>query len=285
MRISRVLHPTDLSKNSAVAFAYALQVALQRKSTLTLIHIGKESHDDVRWDLYPPVRKTLEKWGYLNEGSRQEDVFDTLRMKVQKLAINSKQPVKSIVQFTEDHDTDLIVMGTERKGALPSWLGGSISEPIARRSKTLTLFVPEGARGFVSLDDGSMDLHRILVPIDSDPDPTSAVDLAMRMAVSFGEGKVQIDLMHVGDNVEIFDRLELPDNDHCSWNTHLVEGEVFDGIVGKAAETRTGAIVMTTAGHQSLMEALRGSTTEQIIREVDCPVLAVPSGWEPELEG
>lgn len=284
LKIKRVLHPTDLRENSAVAFAYALQVALQRKSTLTLIHIGKESHDEVRWDRYPPVRKTLEQWGYLEENSRREDVFDKLKMKVQKLAIHSSHPVKSIVHFTEDHDTDLIVMGTERRGSMPSWLGGSKAEPIARKSKTLTLFVPEGARGFVSLDDGTMDLHRILVPVDSNPDPASAIDLAMRMARSFGEGQVQIDLLHVGDSPAIFDRFILPENDHWNWNKHMVEGDVFDGIISKTAETHTGAIVMTTAGHQSLMEALRGSTTERIIREVDCPVLAVPAGWAPELE-
>ena len=282
LKIDRVLLPTDLSEKSADAFAYALQVALQRKSTLTLMHVGNESHEDVRWDLYPSVRKTLERWGYLEENSRRKDVFDQLQMKVEKLAFHSSSPVKSIVKFTEEHDTDLIVMGTEGKGSMPGWLGRSVSEPIARKSKTLTLFVPEHARGFVSLEDGNMDLKRILVPIDEEPSPASAIELAARMARGFGSGNVEIDLLHIGASKEILNSYRLPQSDEWTWNKHLSDGDVFEAIISKAAETHTGAIIMTTAGHQSFMEALRGSTTERIIREADCPVLAVPAGWVPE---
>ncbi len=35
-------------------------------------------------------------------------------------------------------------------------------------------------------------------------------------------------------------------------------------------------IVMVTQGHKSLIDVLRGSTTEQILRNAQCPVLAIP---------
>ena len=34
-------------------------------------------------------------------------------------------------------------------------------------------------------------------------------------------------------------------------------------------------VVMATAGHHGLMDALRGSTTERVLRAIHCPLLAV----------
>jgi nucleotide-binding universal stress UspA family protein len=34
---------------------------------------------------------------------------------------------------------------------------------------------------------------------------------------------------------------------------------------------------MPTAGRQGVVDALRGSTTERVIRQAPCPVLAVPA--------
>ena len=39
----------------------------------------------------------------------------------------------------------------------------------------MTLFVPDSAPGFVSLEDGEISLHRILIPVDQTPDPRPAL--------------------------------------------------------------------------------------------------------------
>jgi len=36
-------------------------------------------------------------------------------------------------------------------------------------------------------------------------------------------------------------------------------------------------IVMATEGHRDFLDALRGSTTERVLRAADCAVLAVPA--------
>ena len=36
-------------------------------------------------------------------------------------------------------------------------------------------------------------------------------------------------------------------------------------------------IAMTTAGHQGFLDALRGSTSERVLRHAPCPVLVVPT--------
>ena len=52
-------------------------------------------------------------------------------------------------------------------------------EPLARRSRGMTLFVPRKGRGFVSLKDGSLALKKILIPMGHDPDPQTALDKAL----------------------------------------------------------------------------------------------------------
>jgi nucleotide-binding universal stress UspA family protein len=36
-------------------------------------------------------------------------------------------------------------------------------------------------------------------------------------------------------------------------------------------------IVMATAGRHGFLEALQGSTTERVVRQARCPVLAIPA--------
>ena len=56
-----------------------------------------------------------------------------------------------------------------------------------------------------------------------------------------------------------------------------VPGKPADVIVEAARAHSAGLIVMTSAGHDGFLDALRGSTSEQVIREAPCPVLVVPA--------
>jgi nucleotide-binding universal stress UspA family protein len=45
--------------------------------------------------------------------------------------------------------------------------------------------------------------------------------------------------------------------------------------VDAAIEFDVDAIAMPTAGHHGILDALRGSTTERVIRHAPCPVFAL----------
>jgi nucleotide-binding universal stress UspA family protein len=36
-------------------------------------------------------------------------------------------------------------------------------------------------------------------------------------------------------------------------------------------------MMMATAGHEGILDALRGSVTQQVLRQAPCPLLAVPA--------
>src|SRR2546426_494733 len=55
----------------------------------------------------------------------------------------------------------------------------------------------------------------------------------------------------------------------------LRSGNVVESIVDAAIEFDVDAIAMPTAGHHGILDALRGSTTERVIRHAPCPVFAL----------
>ena len=55
------------------------------------------------------------------------------------------------------------------------------------------------------------------------------------------------------------------------------EGEPVAEILAAAELVGADLIVMPTAGRAGVFEVLRGSTTEQVLRQAPCPLLAVPA--------
>jgi nucleotide-binding universal stress UspA family protein len=267
--VRSIFHPSDFSKASELAFAHALAIALLRRTELVIMHAGRESIGD--WARFPPVRKTLERWQVLAPGSPRSAVFEKLAMRVAKVSA-SGDPVKASLAQIEKQKPDLVVLATRGKHGLPLWLKPSISQSIARRSKAMTLFVPRGCRGIVSMD-GVIRLHRILLPVDDEPDSQEAVIRALRAAEAFGDDGVEIVILHA--NGRSIPNLNYPQSAACSWKEMRRNGEAVEVILDAAQNA--DVIVMATEGRQGAFDALRGSVTERVVRGASCPVLAVPA--------
>ncbi|NBC19172.1 MAG: universal stress protein, partial [Bacteroidetes bacterium] len=271
-----ILHPTDFSEASHDAFAHALAVALRTEGQLTIVHVGSEHSDDIDWTRFPRVRRTLHAWGLLDEDSRRSDVFNELRTRVKKLALRGHDATEALVQHLDHHPSDLLVLATEGRSGLPRWVKQSVAEALARKTTTTTLFIPQGATGFVTSDSGTSTLERILLPVDHEPDPMAAVRLAEWTVRAMGTGDGRILLLHVADDWDL--PTLIPQNGTVqSWEQLLRRGNPVEQIVGAAHELEADIILMATAGHHGALDALRGSTTERVLREAPCPVLAVPA--------
>jgi hypothetical protein len=73
-----------------------------------------------------------------------------------------------------------VLATSEHRGRI-RWLGKSVSQPIARTAWQMTLFVPANSNGFVSPEDGTVNLKRILIPIAKSPNAQPAVQAAARL--------------------------------------------------------------------------------------------------------
>ena len=273
--VKSVLHLTDFSEASENAFAHALVVALFQETKFTIIHAGGKGLAGNEWTKFPVVRSTLEQWGLLEKGSPRSAVFDKLAIRVKKVELEKRNPVSATLEYLKNSSADLIVLATEGRKGLPQWIQPSIAEKLARRSKTMTLFVPNKARGFVSLEDGELTLHKVLIPVDHNPSPQAAIQIASRAAKILGDTTVQITLIHVGESKEM-PLMHLPEDPSWSWNRIHKRGEVVDEIIKEANRLSADLIAMMTEGHNGFLDALRGSVTEQVLRQSPCPVLAVP---------
>lgn len=271
----RILHPSDFSKSSRVAFAHALKIALQSKAELELVHVQRHkigSAKDVPWTDFPGVRATLARWQLLPADAKPEGIP---HLRVKKVLNSENDPLEAMVAYCEEYPPDVLVLATHQRDGLSRWLHKAVAEPLARRSRAMTLFVPESASGFISPDDGAVSLRRILVPVDHTPSAQAALEEAFFLASSFDRHGVVFKLLHIGTDKGM-PTLYLPHRQGWRWEESVVPGDPVERILKEAADWSPDLIVMATQGHRDFLDALRGSTTERVLRGVQCPVLAVP---------
>jgi len=276
--IRSVVHATDFSTGDERAFAHALGVALLVQADFTILHVTSDS--SAGWSGFPAVRKTLERWKLLEPGSAQEDVFAKLGMSVKKVAISSRFPALAVTNYLDSQPADLLVVATAGREGVTRWLQGSVAEAMARWSRTLTLFVPNDTqRDVVALADGNLTLANVLIPVDRTPDASAAVEFAVRAARVMSDDKATITLLHVGDEAAM-PSMPTPDGEQWTFARMHRDGDVVEAIAAAAEDVRANLIVMPTEGRHGVFDALRGSTTERVLRRARCPVLAVPAPRE-----
>ena len=272
--LRRIFHPTDLSELSAAAFAHALKLAIANKGLLTIMHANQHK-ENTTWDDFPMVRETLRGWGVLPESDIQGRDMHKIGIEVQKVIGAVHDPVESIIEYLAAHVEDLIVLTTHQRKGDFGLSRRAVAEPVARTHHASTLFVPVGVDGFVSADDGSIKLKNILIPVDSKPKAHKALAVVSELVRSLGVKDAEFTLLSVGDKG--MPLLHPEQQDDWNWQKLTTDGSVVSSILTSAESIKADLIVMPTAGHHGFLDAVRGSTTEIVLRETTCPLLAVTS--------
>ncbi len=116
----------------------------------------------------------------------------------------------------------------------------------------------------------------MLIPVDRQPRAVDALGAAWEITRLLGAEGAVLQLLHVGSALDPATIEVAPD----TWPTveHAVRsGDVVEQILAVANEGSADLIAMATEGRQGFLDALRGSTTERVLRHAPCPVLAVPA--------
>jgi nucleotide-binding universal stress UspA family protein len=269
-----VFHPSDFSAGDEGAFAHALKLAWAAKAEISLLHVGQRG-DEVHWSDFPHARPLLERWGLLRCGASHQDVAKT-GLRVKKVKTLGKEPVAAILKHLEINPVDLLVVSTHQRQGLDRWLHHSVAEPMARKARAMTLLVPRHASGFVSLTDGSISLKRILLPVVLSPNADRAIAGALTLATLLSCDQLDFNFLHVGEQ-STFPTIENFDQSGWTVTRTLRHGNVVTEILKIATQESPDLIVMASKGHDSFIDALRGSTTEQVLRRAPCPLLVVPA--------
>ena len=265
-QVDRIAHPTDLSDECEGAYVHALRLAGATGAHLDLIHVDPAPHV-VTPEHFPSPEKTLDEW-QLKEGGKLG--------KIKRITAFGKEPVKPIVSYLDESMPDMLVLATHRHQGLARWLHREVAQKIPRERNMPTLFVPVGEEGFVSPSTGRISLRKILVPVDWIPSSQPAVDMALNLAGALGATPLELTLFHVGEPSSEVPGLDWPERDGLRVVRSTREGDVVDEVVRQAQEIDADLVAMVTEGRHGFLEALRGSTTEQVLRRLDCPLLVIP---------
>ncbi len=270
----RIIHPSDFSDDSHTALVHAVKLALALHSELSIMHVDPDVAQK-NFEDFPKVRPILEQWGLLPLGSPKNRVSE-LGITIKKTRTVAKNPTEGILQYLGKHPADLLVMATNQYEGLARWQHQTVAEPVARESHTATLFVPTHVEGFVAKDSGQPKLRRVLVPVSAESNPQLAIDTTAQLATALGCDNLTVVVVHVGED-ETLQSIKYPSRNGWLWHTMTCRGNVVDVILGMGADFDVDLIVMTTATQHSLLDLMRGSVTERVLRGARSPLLALPT--------
>jgi nucleotide-binding universal stress UspA family protein len=130
----RILHPTDFSKCSALAFEVATDIAKQNQSTLIILHVvetlGAENIT------YGEAASKLEPESYRQTLLEQvKEIVPPADSGIPvEHAVIEGDPAEQIDLFAAANKIDLIVMGTHGRSGWKRLLTGSVTEQTLRRT-------------------------------------------------------------------------------------------------------------------------------------------------------
>ena len=270
----KIFHPTDFSIDSHTALIHALKLTIATKAELSVMHIDPEvARED--FEDFPRLSPILKRWKILPSDGTEERISQS-GLAVKKARAVAKNPTEALLRHLDDQPTDLLVMATHQYDGLERWQHQTVAESVARGSHSPTLFVPTHVEGFVDRETGAPTLRRVLIPVNEKPDPQTAIDITAQLAVTLGCERLTGLLVHVGDD-RMLQSLNYPLRKGLVWRTMICHGNIVDVILATEEDFNVDLIVMVTEGHHSLLDTMRGSTMERVLRGARCPLLAIPA--------
>jgi universal stress protein A len=136
--ITRILCPTDFSDSSAKATSYAEQLARETNAELLLFHAFD-----------PPANWTLSGQEHPRDPHIQQELDAVLRdsphqPKIGRL-LHAGDPGQVICWIAQDHQCDLIVIGTHGRTGMKHLLFGSVAEYVLQHARCPVLSIRDRA--------------------------------------------------------------------------------------------------------------------------------------------
>lgn len=141
MEIKKILVPVDGSDASKRAFKMAIDVAKVYGAKLVVTCIA-----DVSEAAYPIMGVTLDKYGFTNIKTKAEKVLAALKEEIpieldHEEIVETGIPGAGITEIVEQQGIDMVVIGNSGKGAVSSFVMGSVSQYVIHHVKCPVLVV------------------------------------------------------------------------------------------------------------------------------------------------
>ncbi len=155
--IQKILYATDLSKNAAHAFRYALYLSRKVDADIIILHVVEKMSRDAELTLRAYLDK--EDRGEILK-KRIAGAVDRIKNRIKRfcekeieehpdcekrvasIEVCEGYPAEEILGKAEKFDCDAIVIGTHEKGFAGHTFLGSVAKRVLRRSRKPTFVVP-----------------------------------------------------------------------------------------------------------------------------------------------
>ena len=279
-----IVAATDFSTRSQRAFRRAGQLARQIGAELTLVHVVD---DDQPAAMVASEQREAGK--FLDE---QIETLDELRGLPCRALLTMGEPFDGILRAAETASADLIVMGSHRKQILRDIFVGTTIERVIRAGPYPVLMVNA---------DPGQPYRSVMAGIDMSEPSAHALKTAIGLGlvndrsltvvhafIAVAAGKLyvanarrdQIDdyiasERHVASEA-LFAFLKEQGLGNAQWSYRIEEGDAPAVISRAVNETGSDLVVIGTHGRSGIVKLLIGSVAEQVLRNLDVDILAVP---------
>jgi nucleotide-binding universal stress UspA family protein len=295
IRINKILFPTDFSTSANVALAHAVYLARKYDAELHMLHVielhTEDPHNPAHH--FPDHEEILSKLkeqasGRMNEIANENGSSGLRSVRVQERGI-SAAPV--IVEYAEEHEIDLIIIGSHGRRGLRELIVGSTAAEVVRMAPCAVLSV-RGARAARPLAE----TRRVLAPVDFSEHSLGALTVARQVAANYG---ASLQVLHILENAihpafynmgKMSLRDVAPDIEEKALSAlrkqyaeidgedvpvefFTAEGHAGRDIARFAEEHHSDIVVIATHGLSNLAQILLGSVTDKVVRRAPCAVL------------
>ena len=158
-KIRNLLYATDLSKNSAYAFRYAVNSAEHHKAKIHILHVldNRESQGSLWGGAFPQVSQAELDKAYLKRKStlkkeikKRLDDFckeelknkPTSLKRVASIQVIEGDPAGEILKKADEWKADMLILGSHGKGSLEHAFLGSVAEKVLQRIESPVFIIP-----------------------------------------------------------------------------------------------------------------------------------------------
>lgn len=291
-----ILVPTDGSDHATTAARHALGLAARFDATVHVLAVvdvqgaaGPFDAGGISGDFVDRLDDRAGEWLDAVAALAAAD------QRVETEIVHGK-PRKAIPTYAEDHDVDLLAMGTHGRSGIRRFIAGSVTEHVLRSARVPVLTATDrGAEPDTEYD-------RVLVPTDGSDCAGVAVDHGLAIAEATGatvhalfvvDANVIAAQPEVAPGTRILDHLkeegatataavaERARDRGLAAETAVMQGSPAKTLLGYADDQDVDLIAMGTHGRSGFDRLVLGSTTERTVRQAEVPVVAVP-GRPPE---
>ncbi len=280
----RILLPIDGSDVADAAAEAAVAIARRFDAELHVVHV-------LEFGELPPEFEddAADEFAHLGEEAVRSatELATDAGVDATGVILEGGRPVyRAVLEYTDEHDVDCLVMGTYGRTGLDRFVLGSVAERLLRESPVPVVTVHEE-----TVVDSTFD--SVLVPTDGSDCAAAAVDHAIELATATDAALHVVTVVDLGvfwdESAAIaLDALEdagervtqrvverAGDAGVATAETAVLNGTPHHEILSYADEHDVDCIVMGTHGRTGLDRVLLGSVTERVVRHSDVPVISV----------